>query len=130
MVFSQVMWSLNERKKSINLELLASFFALKIFAINMRNCEILLRVDNTTAIHYINKMDETRFQKFNKLSKQIGSGVRKLWIVASYIPSKENTEADRESRFNNVDTEWKLSSRVFHKIVKSFGIPKNRFICL
>jgi len=38
------------------LELLSAFFALKCFAENLRDCDVLLRIDNTTAIAYINKM--------------------------------------------------------------------------
>ena len=98
----------------------AIFLALKIFASEMSDCEILLRVDNTTAISYINKMGGTRFLKYNKLSRQIWQcyEARKLYIFASYIPSKENTEANRKSKINNIDTEWEVSSRIFLQIVK------------
>lgn len=50
-------WSPNDRSQHINtLELLAAYFALKIFARDYHSCQILLRVDNSTAIAYINMM--------------------------------------------------------------------------
>lgn len=41
-----------------------------------------------------------------------------------YIPSKENTEADRESRVKNVDTEWELNQKVFENIIIHYKVPK------
>lgn len=50
-------WKKEEVLFHINfLELLAVFMGLKCFAKNMFNCTILLRIDNTTAISYINRM--------------------------------------------------------------------------
>lgn len=50
------LWNSTERKRHINyLELLVAFFALKSFASSYSNYEILLRLDDTTAIAYINK---------------------------------------------------------------------------
>ncbi|CAD6226403.1 GSCOCG00005806001-RA-CDS, partial [Cotesia congregata] len=55
-VVTQGFWSTQDQKFHINyLELLAAFFALKCFASKLYDCEILLRIDNTTAIAYINK---------------------------------------------------------------------------
>lgn len=42
---------------------------------------------------------------------------------ASYIPSRENTNADRESRRSNIDTEWELAEPIFNLIVKKWGLP-------
>ncbi|EZA50286.1 hypothetical protein X777_11297 [Ooceraea biroi] len=54
-------WTKNERRLHINrLELKAALFALKSFAKGSRNCEILLRLDNTTAVAYVNKMESFR----------------------------------------------------------------------
>lgn len=50
-------WKISELDLHINyLELLAVFLALKYFASKQSNCSILLRVDNTTAISYVNRM--------------------------------------------------------------------------
>ncbi|KMQ83085.1 reverse transcriptase and recombinase [Lasius niger] len=65
-------WNKEEKKCHINyLELLSTFFGLKCFAEKVRSSDILLRIDNTTAIAYINKIDGIRFKKLSKLAKQI-----------------------------------------------------------
>lgn len=47
---------------------------------------------------------------------------RKLWVFASYINTKENVEADSESRKINI--EWELSQKAFQKITSCFGTPE------
>lgn len=55
-------WKDDELFFHINyLELLANFLGLKCFANTHSNCSILLRVDNTTAISYVNHMGGVRF---------------------------------------------------------------------
>lgn len=50
-------WSERDRKRHINyLELQAIFFGLKCFASNLKDCNILIRADNTTAISYVNRV--------------------------------------------------------------------------
>jgi len=117
-------WNEQERKKHINyLELLAAFFALKCFASDLTNCEVLLRLDNTTAIAYVNKAGGKQFPHLGDLAKEIWKWCeeRKLWLRATYIPSAENTEADRASRNLNVDSEWELAQWAFKKVEKQFG---------
>lgn len=83
-------WSVNEKKFSINyLELLAAFFALKCYASDLHDCEILLRVDNTSAISYINRAGGVQFVHLSELARRIWEWCeqRKLWVVASYIRS-------------------------------------------
>lgn len=119
-------WSEQEKLYHINhLELLAAFFALKCFANDLKNCEILLRIDNTTAISYINRMGGVQFPSLSDLAKLIWKWceTRRLWVFASYIKSKDNTDADFESRCNKIDTEWELCHAAFQEIVKSFGSP-------
>ena len=119
-------WSYEEKGFSINrLELLAAFFALQCFAGNLRDCNILLRIDNTTAIAYINKMGGIQFPNLNAVAWNIWRWCedRNIWIFASYISSKDNVEADRESRVTNIDTEWSLSAIAFNQIVSVFGTP-------
>lgn len=62
----------------------------------------------------------------NRLAKNIWQWCeeREIWVFASYIPSKENTNADRESRKTNIDTEWKLSEKNFSKIVRRWQKPE------
>lgn len=65
-------WNPSERKYHINyLELLAAFLALKTFANELRECEVLLRLDNTIVISYINRMGGIKFPALNEITKQI-----------------------------------------------------------
>ncbi|XP_054009950.1 uncharacterized protein LOC128893160, partial [Hylaeus anthracinus] len=117
-------WNKKEGKNHINyLELLAAFFGIKCFASKLSQCEILLRLDNTTAISYINKAGGVRFPKLSKLSRKIWEWCegRKIWLRASYIPSAENTEADNASRQINIDAEWELFHHAFTSIQNQFG---------
>lgn len=65
-------WSDTEKKEHINfLELKAVYYGLLCIAKNLKSCSILLRIDNTTAISYINKLGSVQFPKLSKLSKEI-----------------------------------------------------------
>ena len=119
-------WDKNQEKLHINAkELLAVKFALKSIADNLKSCEILLRIDNTTTIAYINKMGGVRYPALNKIAKDIWQWAekRRLFLYASYIPSRENLDADRLSRLKNEDTEWELNNSTFNLISKTFGHP-------
>lgn len=118
------LWRQEERMLHINhLELKAALIALKCFAAELRDTDILIRVDNTTTMAYINKMGGVRYAELHKLACELWDWCedRKLWVYASYIPSKQNVEADRSSRIDNSDAEWELADYAFEKIVKRFG---------
>lgn len=120
-------WSQTERNCHINyLELLAAFLGIKCFCKNITNSEILLRIDNTTAISYINRMGGIQFPHLNNIAREIWQWCeeRNLYIFASYIRSTDNEEADRASRFSNIDTEWELHNSYFKNIVKELGTPE------
>lgn len=120
-------WKDEELGYHINyLELLSVFFALKCFAKNRFGCSILLRVDNTTAISYINRMGGIQFPHLNALARDIWQWCEKrnIWLHASYINTKENVEADEESRKINSDVEWELSNSAFEYIVQQLGRPE------
>ena len=119
-------WKNEEKGFSINyLELLAIKKALERLGETLHNCKILLRVDNKTAISYINKMGGVRYDKYNRLARSIWQWAedRKIILRASYIPSKENTIAGTLSRIN-LDTEWEIFPYYYEKITKQFGIPE------
>lgn len=120
-------WSVEEGAQHINyLELMAAYFGLRIFASDLHNCQILLRIDNTTAISYINRMGGVKFPHLNKITREIWSFCesRKIFVYASYISSKDNDIADAESRRLHPDTEWSLSNQAFQRIVGTFGSPE------
>lgn len=117
-------WDIGENKNHINfLELQAAFFALKCFASDLSECEVLLRLDNTTAIAYINKAGGIQYPHLSDLSQKIWKWCeeRKIWIKAAYIRSDDNVEADAASRYTNIDTEWKLNPEAFTQITNEFG---------
>ncbi|XP_020297308.1 uncharacterized protein LOC109861882, partial [Pseudomyrmex gracilis] len=117
-------WDEHERSHHINyLELLAAFFAIKCFAAGLSHAEVLLRLDNKTAIAYINKARGVQFPHLSKLSRKIWNWceAKKLWLQASYIPSAENIEADRASRNVHIDAEWELSQSAFQQIAHQLG---------
>lgn len=115
-------WNGKEQNLHINyLELLAAFFGIQCFAKNLNNCNTLCRIDNTTAIAYINRMGSVQFPELNILTRKIWQWCeqRNLFLFASYIKSKDNKEADAESRFLNTDTEWELCQKHSFKLSRS-----------
>ena len=119
-------WTEIERKKHINsLELMAALMGLKCFANQLKSRDVLLRVDNTTAIAYINKKGGVQYPQLNDLAKKIWIWCeeRELWVFASYVSSKDNFEADFESRRLEPETEYSLSDKAFYDIAKEFGQP-------
>lgn len=62
----------------------------------------------------------------NDIAKKIWEWceIRKIYIFASYIRSKENSEADLESPRLFPETEYELSSYAFSRIIKAYGQPK------
>lgn len=118
-------WNKKERKLSINYrELLAVKHALCKLA-KVSNKQILLRVDNTTAIAYDNKMGGTRYTKYHTLAKEIWqwAEAKHNFLFASYINTHDNVEADELSRIKSADTEWELNNDVFNTIVNVYGYP-------
>ncbi|XP_045763681.1 uncharacterized protein LOC123866270 [Maniola jurtina] len=119
-------WKATEKANHINyLELMAAFLGLKSFASDVTDCAILLRIDNTTAISYVNRMGGIQYPHLNDLARVLWKWCeqRGLWIFASYVNTKENC-ADAASRVINPDTEWSLSDEAFHDITQYFGQPE------
>ncbi|KAJ8964280.1 hypothetical protein NQ314_005014 [Rhamnusium bicolor] len=117
-------WHLKDIGRHINyLELLAAFNELRSFASGFCNCSILLRLDNITAIACINRMGSVRFKSLNDITRQIWLWCesKNIFVVPSYINTKQNIQADRESRNLSIETEYELSDSAFHEICYSFG---------
>uniref|UniRef100_A0ABD2WRE4 RNase H type-1 domain-containing protein n=1 Tax=Trichogramma kaykai TaxID=54128 RepID=A0ABD2WRE4_9HYME len=119
-------WTTLERELHINqLELIAAFFGLRAFAKDCKNCQILLHIDNTTAISYINRMGRVQFIHLNRVAREIWQWCerRNIWIHATYIASKDNV-ADIESRRLQDNTEFTLIKKAFSLVCNSFGYPE------
>ena len=63
--------------------------ALKCLAADLTDCEVILRVDNTTTVAYVNKIGGTRHPHLNQITKDIWKWCKEsgLWILTSYIKS-------------------------------------------
>ena len=110
--------------QSINyLELLAGFFVLRSFRHRIGGQHVRLRMDNTTAIAYINHMGGVKSHKCNELVKELWQWCQDndIWVSAAHIPGHENVEADYESRNFDDDKEWMLNRNIFARVVDDLG---------
>ena len=117
-------WSQKEATLHINcLELLAATLAVQSFAKSKSKLNILLRIDNTTAVAYINHLGGTVSRDLVGLTKNLWMWCleRNIHITAQHLPGSQNTIADAESRSQTDRTDWKLSPQLFHKIQQTFG---------
>ena len=65
-------WSHKESRLHINsLELMAVFFGLKGFCMDLKDTHIRLKVDNTTVVAYINAFSSTSLALCNTVAKQL-----------------------------------------------------------
>lgn len=113
------LFSINEKEGHINvLELKAILFGLQSLARDISNSHIKILTDNSTAVACINKFGTSRSQECDIIAKQIWfwASQSNIWLSATHLPGKENTEADYESRKHEVHTEWKLNESIFHFI--------------
>lgn len=119
-------WSATEKRFHINaLELMAVENALKYFVAIKTKIQILLRVDNKTAISYINKYGGCRSPVLHSIAKRIWQWceTRNISLTASYINTSDNVVADSLSRGEQINSEWKLHEKYFTRICKKFGSP-------
>lgn len=120
-------WNKDDRKRHINyLELKAAYYSVKSFSKTACNCNILLRMDNITAIATINRMGSIKYKQLNIIAKLLWSycEINNIFIYASYINTKENIEADFLSRVTSTETEYELNQDIFTKIIRQFGKPQ------
>ena len=109
-------WTPLEKQKHINyLELLAAFLALRSFLPNRRKLNILLRIDNVTAIAFLNRMGGTHSQELSDLAVRIWEWCveKEIVIHAEHLPGKENVRADWESRHMRDSSDWMLERATF-----------------
>ena len=94
-------WSTEKALHHINyLELLAAFLAIQAFGKTWERITILLRIDNVTAVTYINQKGGTTSNQLCQLSLSIWSWctAKSLLLVAEHLPGHLNTMADQESQ--------------------------------
>ena len=118
------LWSESERSLHINhLELMAGDFAVKTFARHRTDVHLQLKMDNKTAVFYVNKMGGTK-------SNALSHSACLLWqwclqkgitISAEYLPGENNVIADHESRLLLSSAEWMLNKGVFRWLMEMMG---------
>ena len=117
-------WSPLEKKWHINcLELLAATLALRTFVKNKKGLSVLLKIDNTTAVAYINNQGGTISKDLIILTRDpwMWCLERNIHIQAQYLPGVVNQVADMESRSMKDRSDWKLDRSIFLKINKRYG---------
>ena len=127
---AQSTWSIKESAKHINVkELMGALFGLKSFFTHSKQLFINCRIDNTTAVSYINKQGGTKSWECLMVAKEIWSFCeeRQIYVIATHIPGVMNEEADRLSRKFNEFTEWALPEKVFRDITHGLTIDIDLF---
>ena len=121
-------WHYDELGLHINVkEMIAILFALKTFSKNLENKHICVYCDNTTAIGIINKMGSCKSTTCNNICQEIWSVCQtyNIWLTCTYIPGKENIEADEESRKDYSDSNWMINDKIFESICKKLNYFPN-----
>ena len=111
-----------ERTLHINvLEAKAVLFGLQCFCNTLTNVSILIRTDNTSVMHAINKMGSSSSKELHTQIFEIWTWAmaRNIWLLATHIPGIENEEADAESRRDEFSLEWKLNEQAFGQAISS-----------
>ena len=117
-------WSSQERLLHINCkELLAAWLGLQCYAKNMRNCHVHLKIDNTAAVAYINKMGGVPSRDLCQLALRMWNWCidRHITISAEHLPGSQNQVADKESRSKADSSEWALDSHIFEQLMDKRG---------
>ena len=121
------LWIKEEQLLHINvLELLSIKLAVLTFTNSESVKSIHFQIDNKTEICYILKMGGTTNQTMLALSKEIWEVLLKknATILAKYLASALNKEADWESRNNRNFLDWKLCPLIFQRIKSRFAHPQ------
>ena len=99
--------------------------ALKAFCKNKTRLHMLLKLDNRTAVVYINKKWEP-FQPLVTNYKDIWNWAKEqdILISASHVPGVKNTITHLRSPLFYDNKEWSLNERVAKSLFDQFGKPE------
>ena len=117
-------WSPKEQMMHINcLEPLAADLAVKTFLKDRQGVSVLLQLDNSTAVAYINNLGRTVSPSLISLAKTLWLWAleRDILLTAQHIPGISNAVADLESRLERDKSDWMLAHVVFQRINQTFG---------
>lgn len=116
-------WSKREKQLHINcLELLAATLAVKTFLKNQERKHVLLLLDNTTAVAYINNLGGTVSAQATDIARELWMWCieRHIHLTAQHLPGKDNIRADAESREMKDRSDWMLNPTIFERISRRF----------
>ena len=104
---------------------MAVFYTLSSLCNDKRNVHIRLMIDNQTAVAYMNKMGGKK-TLCNKIARKIWEWCcdRNIWVSAAYITSKDNYEADEQSRIKHNNSEWEINTEIFNILTNIWGLPE------
>ena len=117
-------WSAQEMMHHINyLELLAAFLAVQCFLKTENNITILLKLDNVTAVTFINRLGGTHSKPLCQLALAFWEWCipRNLFLIAEHLPGQQNVLADHESRSRKDRCDWMINPHLFHQIQDQLG---------
>ena len=103
------------------LELQAAFFATQTFLKTRTDVHVLIYLDNTVAVQYINRMGG--IQSLAQLAVELWEWclARKIILHAEHLPGRLNTRTDFKSRHHNDSSNWRLHPQVFNVLNQVFG---------
>ena len=119
-------WDPDQAELHINIkEMLAVLYGLRSFVEYLRGTHVRVLSDNRTTVCDINKMGSTKSKQCNIMAQCVWEYCKDndIYVTCTYIPGKENIEADRESRKEYKQGEWMLNEVLFEKAVHQFLFP-------
>ncbi|KAJ1118581.1 hypothetical protein NDU88_006772 [Pleurodeles waltl] len=117
-------WTPQELDMHINcLALLAGSFAIKSLTQDRISCVVLLRMDNVSAVQYINGLGGTRSKALAELAKDFWHFCleNQISVTVEYLPGSQNTLADWNSRFLSDSSDWQLDPAIFRALIERWG---------
>lgn len=121
---------MEERTFHINLlELIAAFYALQCFTARVNRASVLLYLDNSTAVAFINKCGGTRSRRLSSMAEDIIRWYeeRVLSLKAVHLAGNLNIIADHQSRVFQDQSDWKLSEISFRRIKSQWEMEIDLF---
>ena len=122
----QGVWTPEESRQHINLlETTAIAYAVSHWSVPLRNHNVTVLSDNTTAVAFINRQGGVRSRPLLQKTWELLTLCEQLNIVlrASHLSGKENTVADALSRGTFRMSEWSLSQPWADLLFEMFGRP-------
>ena len=123
-VKTEGLWSQMERTLHINcLELLAGSFAVKCFAKGRLCAHVRLRMDNTSAVAYVNRLGGTRSLVLPSLALALWEWAlsQNIFLSAEHLAGRMNVMADCRSRHFTDSSNWWLCPEVFQALMQIRG---------